>query len=183
MKCSNIAITTLLCCLDIFMRMQELYPRGPGKIHPTTMYTETPRIQPVTETPLSLCDSMQLMLLQSWGNKIRVLPAVPESWGNISFDGLLAAGGFEISAVRKGGRTQFIRITSRAGEPCRLVTEMKPARIEGIDKSAVQRSPDGSIVLNLKQGQEVILFAQGVNRATIEAVEAAPEDCNTFGLN
>ena len=49
------------------------------------MYTETGRIQPVTETPLSLCDSMQLILLQSWGDKIRVFPAVPKDWENIEF--------------------------------------------------------------------------------------------------
>ncbi len=52
--------------LDTFMHMQELFPKNPATIHPTTMYTETGRVQPVTETPLSLCDSMQLMLLQSW---------------------------------------------------------------------------------------------------------------------
>ncbi|MDQ8208404.1 hypothetical protein QEH52_12850 [Coraliomargarita sp. SDUM461003] len=104
--------------LDTFMRMQEVYPNNPAEIHPTTMYTETKRVQPVTETPLSLCDSMQLMLLQSWGDTIRVFPAIPESWENISFAGLLAKGGFEISATRAVGQTQFVSIQSRAGEPC-----------------------------------------------------------------
>ncbi|WP_144057592.1 glycosyl hydrolase family 95 catalytic domain-containing protein [Novipirellula maiorica] len=169
--------------LDIFMRMQELYPDNPAEIHPTTMYTETNRVQPVTETPLSLCDSMQLMLLQSWGDTIRVFPAVPKSWRNIAFDGLLAAGGFEVSAVRKGGATQFIRIKSRAGEPCLLKTEMVPARIAGIEKSAVRQMPEGRFKIDLKQGEEAILYAEGVEEAIVEPVAAKPENCNSFGLN
>ncbi|MFC1765579.1 glycoside hydrolase family 95-like protein, partial [Planctomycetota bacterium] len=158
--------------LDIFMRMQELYPNNPAKIHPTTMYTETPRIQPVTETPLSLCDSMQLMLLQSWGDKIRVFPAVPKSWKNIAFDGLLAAGGFEVSAVRKEGKTKFIHIKSRAGEPCLLKSDLQaPIRVEGIAATKVIRLPDGILNIDLNVGEEVSLFVHGMDGpATIKPV-------------
>ena len=169
--------------LDTFMRMQALYPKNPAKIHPTTMYTETGRVQPVTETPLSLCDSMQLMLLQSWGNKIRVFPAVPRSWKNIAFDGLLAAGGFKVSAVRKGGKTQFVSIESLAGEPCLLKTDLVPDRIEGVERQAVRRRSDGVFQIDLKRGDKVVLYAAGVGpTATIEPVVASPENCNTFGL-
>jgi len=169
--------------LDIFMRMQELYPKNPAKIHPTTMYTETSRIQPVTETPLSLCDSMQLMLLQSWGQKIRVFPAVPESWMNIAFDGLLAAGGFEVSAQRSGGETEFIRIKSLAGEPCRLACDLEVDRIEGVESSAVQCLPNGELQIALEKGDEVILFAKGVKEASSAPVPFRPDQRNTFGLN
>lgn len=169
--------------LDIFMRMQELYPKNPAKIHPTTMYTETGRIQPVTETPLSLCDSMQLMILQSWGDTIRVFPAIPKSWENISFDGLLTKGGFEISATRKDGLTQFVSIKSNAGEPCLLKLDFQPKRIEGINNSAVKLLPDGRFELAMKEGETAIFYADKVNKARIEAVKASPENCNTFGLN
>jgi hypothetical protein len=168
--------------LDIFMRMQELYPDNPAKIWTTTMYTETGRIQPVTETPLSLCDSMQLMLLQSWGDKIRVFPAVPEEWKNICFDGLLAAGSFEVSAARSDGVTQWVRIRSRVGEPCILKTDLLPARVEGIQSSSIKRLPDGSFRIDLIKGEEVTLFAAGVASVEVEAVKAMPENCNTFGL-
>ncbi|MEN8863825.1 MAG: glycoside hydrolase family 95-like protein [Lentimonas sp.] len=169
--------------LDIFMRMQELYPRNPAKIHPTTMYTETPRIQPVTETPLSLCDSMQLMLLQSWGDTVRVFPAIPKAWMAVSFDGLLAKGGFEISASRKAGRTQFVSIKSHAGEPCILKLDFHPARVEGIAKSAVKNLPDGCLEVDLKLGEEAIFYGKNVASASIVPVKALPENTNTFGLN
>jgi len=169
--------------LDIFMRMQELFPTSPGKIWCTTMYTETSRIQPVTETPLSLCDSMQLMLLQSWGNKIRIFPAVPESWKNVSFNGLLAAGGFEVSAVRKDGATHFIRIKSNAGQTCLLQTDIKLGQIAGIPKSAVKQVEERLYEIDLKKGQTVTFLADGVERATISPVKAKPENNNIFGLN
>jgi hypothetical protein len=169
--------------LDIFMRMQELFPKSPGKIWCTTMYTETSRIQPVTETPLSLCDSMQLMLLQSWGDTIRVFSGVPESWKNVSFDGLLAKGGFEISATRKDGKTQFARVKSKAGEPCILKLDFNPERVGGIKKSAVIRLPDGRYSVAMKAGEEAILYAKDVSEAIVAPVPAQPENRNTFGLN
>ena len=45
------------------------------------------------------------MVLQSWGNKIRIFPAIPEQWQDVSFHQLRAEGGFMIDAERKGGKT------------------------------------------------------------------------------
>lgn len=45
-------------------------------LSPTTMYRES---GPVIETPLSGAQSMHDMLLQSWGGKVRVFPAVPRA--------------------------------------------------------------------------------------------------------
>lgn len=169
--------------LDHFMRMQELYPKNPAMIHPTTMYTETGRIQPVTETPLSLCDSMQLMLLQSWGGTIRVFPAIPESWKNISFDGLLAKGGFEISATRQGGATQFVSVKSNAGEPCVIKLDFQPKRVAGIEMSAVTRLADGRFKVELQVGEQAVFYADNVDVASVAPISALPEKCNSFGLN
>ncbi len=170
--------------LDNFMRMQEINPNGGFKLHPNTMYTETSRMQPTTETPLSLCDSLQLMLLQSWGDTIRVFPAIPAVWKNVSFSDMLAKGGFEVSAVRKDGKSQFVRIKSLAGEPCLLKLDFVPERIEGIQTSAMVRRNDGTLQLDLKRGDEVILFAPGAAEdAVVEPVAASADRCNTFGLS
>ena len=168
--------------LDIFMNMQKLFPDNPAAIHCTTMYTETGRYQPVTETPFSLCDSMQMMLLQSWGDTIRIFPAVPESWQNTCFDGLLAKGGFEISASRKAGATAFIKIKSLAGEPCIIKAEIEVDRIQGIDAKAVQELPDGRLKIDLAKGEEVTLFAPEVNNAEIAPVASKEGQHNFFGL-
>ncbi len=60
------------------------------------------------------------MLLQSWGGVVRIFPAVPEAWGDVSFHNLRAEGGFEVSAVRRGGRTVQVRIGAPRGGFLRL---------------------------------------------------------------
>ncbi|MGJ8643810.1 MAG: glycosyl hydrolase family 95 catalytic domain-containing protein [Luteolibacter sp.] len=170
--------------LDVFMRMDEIFPDNPTAIHGTTMYTETNRMQPVTETPFSLCDSLQQMLLQSWSGKVRVFPAVPDAWENISFSGMLAAGGFELSAVRKDGKTQFISIKSQAGEACVLASDLsEKVRIEGIPADRVKSTEEGVFEIDLRAGEEVVLFAEGVEgKASVAPVEPKLEELNSFGL-
>jgi alpha-L-fucosidase 2 len=50
------------------------------------------------------------MLLQSWGETIRVFPAVSERWRDASFERLRAEGGLKVSARRRDGRTTWVRV-------------------------------------------------------------------------
>ena len=52
------------------------------------------------------------MLLQSWGGKLRIFPAVPEQWKDAAFDRLRAEGGFTVSARRVAGKTVEATITA-----------------------------------------------------------------------
>jgi len=45
------------------------------------------------------------MLLQSWGGRIRLFPAVPTEWRDVAFTSLRAEGAVLVSATRQGGRT------------------------------------------------------------------------------
>ncbi len=174
--------------LDIFLRMQELYPKNPAKIHPTTMYTETTRVQPVTETPLSLCDSLQLMLLQSWGDTIRVFPAVPGAWKNLCFDGMLAAGGFKISAARQDGKTRFVTVESMAGSPCTVQTDIPNPKIHinGVLASAsqVRMLDQGRYEILLKKGDTATLTPLALEKTdlSIQPVPIREVERNLFGL-
>ena len=91
-----------------------------------TMYQEA---GPVMETPLAAAECIQQLLLQSWGGKIRVFPAVPDEWENASFSGFAAQGGFRVSARYENRRTIWIEIESLAGEECIVETDMKEAEI------------------------------------------------------
>ncbi|OCT15472.1 hypothetical protein A8709_15460 [Paenibacillus pectinilyticus] len=129
-------------------------------IKPNTMYKEA---GPVMETPLAGAEAIHDMLLQSWGGMLRVFPAVPDAWDEAVFHDLRGEGAFLVSASRKGGETQFIRVSSLAGEPCRIKTGWKEAiywRING-DKpregTADLSTSDGEIQMELAQGEEVIL--------------------------
>ena len=60
------------------------------------------------------------MLLQSHDERIVLLPALPSAWPYGSARGLRARGGFEVELAWREGRLEGVRVTSTAGETCRL---------------------------------------------------------------
>ena len=120
----------------------------------TTMYRES---GPVIATPLSAAKAMQDMLLQSWGGRLRVFPAVPSAWTDVAFSRWLAEGAFEVSARRSGGHTAFVSIHSLKGEPCTVVTDVQSPVFSGPKHLSVEKLGDNAYRLNLKRGEEVII--------------------------
>lgn len=135
-------------------------PPAPSRI-PTltrnTMYSE--RENPTFESPISASRSILDMLLQSWGDKIRIFPAMPSDWNEASFYQLRTEGAFLVSAKRVGGRTVFIHIKSLAGAPCVIQTDLAPSvKIFGIS-SGKMKVEGNTIRLSLKKGEEAILYS------------------------
>jgi hypothetical protein len=125
-------------------------------IKPNTMYKEA---GPVIESPLAGAEAIHDMLLQSWGDDIRVFPAVPSAWEEAAFHDLRAEGAFLVSAVRSGGVTAWIRVRSLAGQPCRLRTDMTgDVRIAGSDAAGFRALGGGVYELELPQGGEAVLY-------------------------
>lgn len=58
---------------------------------------------------------IQEMLLQSHTGVIRVFPAIPDSWNNVSFENLRAMGAFLVSATRKDGKVTSLKVYSEKG--------------------------------------------------------------------
>lgn len=148
------------------------------KIHPNTMYTEA---GPVIETPLSAAASLHDMLLTSWGGKIRVFPAVPAAWHEVTFHNLRAQGAFLVTAVRKDDKTQFIQIQSLMGEPCVLVTSMPHPASHDV---MIHMIAQNEYQLDLHKGQTALLTSNG---AAVDC-EVAPvpdqkEFTNFYGLH
>jgi alpha-L-fucosidase 2 len=86
------------------------------------------------------------MLLQSHEGYVDVLPALPAAWHTGRFDGLVARGGFEVSAQWAQGHAQALQIKARVGGACKLrypglaravVTDSRgrrvPVRVVGAD--------------------------------------------------
>ena len=65
---------------------------------------------------------IQEMLLQSHTDTIRIFPAVPQAWKDISFDKLRARGAFLVSAEKKDGRIVSARILSKKGGRLRVIS-------------------------------------------------------------
>lgn len=140
-------------------RALEPQAKGPT-VGANTLYSENG--WPTFESPISAQRAILDMLIQSWGDKIRVFPACPDAWKDAAFYDLRTEGAFLVSAKRSGGKTLFIGIKSLAGEPCRLKTDLaEPIIAEGIPQSAVRRV-NGLLEIDLKKGQEVVLHEQGV---------------------
>ncbi|MFB9906004.1 glycosyl hydrolase family 95 catalytic domain-containing protein [Allokutzneria oryzae] len=101
--------------LEYLLKFFDTSTRFP--VTENTMYREG---SPVVETPLSASQSLLDMLCQSWGGVIRVFPAVPTAWQDVTIDNFLAQGAFLVSAVRRKGRTDWVGVRSQAGERCHL---------------------------------------------------------------
>ncbi|TWT82844.1 hypothetical protein CA13_43070 [Planctomycetes bacterium CA13] len=74
----------------------------------------------VVDGNLAASAGMAEMLLQSHGNEIHLLPALPSAWPTGSFEGLRARGHFEVSATWKEGELASVAITSLSGNPLRI---------------------------------------------------------------
>ncbi|MEU3646382.1 Tat pathway signal sequence domain protein [Lentzea sp. NPDC034063] len=138
-----------------FVKMFDTTKRYP--VLENTMYTEA---GPVVETPLSGAQTIHDFVCQSWGGIVRVFPAVPSAWPDVVIADHSAEGGFSVTASRSGGRTEFVLVRSRAGEP--LVLR------HGIDGPVTVASPvrhhdrgDGTLEIPLRRGQEVLVHPRG----------------------
>ena len=61
------------------------------------------------------------MLLQSHTGIVRIFPAIPGSWENVSFRTLRTEGAFLVSATRKNGNCTHVIIRAEKGGTLRLV--------------------------------------------------------------
>ena len=145
--------------LKYLNRALEPQAKGPT-VTPNTLYSENG--WPTFESPISAQRSILDMLIQSWGDRIRVFPACPDAWKDVAFYDLRTEGAFLVSAKRSGGKTQFIGIKSLTGGPCRLKTDLaEPIVAEGVESSSLKRT-NGVIEIDLKQGEEVVLHSKTI---------------------
>ena len=151
----------------------------------STMYYEGGEAAlPVMETPLHAAAVIQDMLLQSWGNRIRVFPALPKRWEDVCFHDLRAEGAFLVSAVRLKGKTAWVRIKSLAGKQCLLQTDCdNPVAYRNGERFTLQRREHGLYEFPLDKGEEVILKAAGFS-GPLEIGSAKSEGSrdNVFGI-
>ncbi|OIJ99451.1 Tat pathway signal sequence domain protein [Streptomyces sp. MUSC 14] len=146
-----------------------------------THYTEA---GPVIETPLSASQSLHDMFCQSWGGTVRVFPAVPSAWADVTLHNFRTQGAFLVSAVRTAGVTRFIRVRSLAGEPLRLrhgLSGTVTAVLEDGSPAHTHDLGDGTLVIDLPKGQEVLVHS-GTRPDLVIAPVAVSEPGAAWGL-
>ena len=147
---------------------------------PNGMYIEG---APVIECALITGRSLHDMLLQSWGGKLHVFPAMPKAWADSSFQDLRGEGAFLVSARRQNGKTSWIRVRSLAGEPCLLVHGLG-----GVPTARTLSGPlqvkdlgNGVIELPLNKGQEALVFCGSAPNAVVRPIELDAKTHNYWG--
>jgi alpha-L-fucosidase 2 len=93
------------------------------------------------------------MLIQSHTGIVRLFPAIPDSWQDVSFKDLRAVGAFLISADRKNGKTNEIKIYSEKGGKIRLANPFMSENLKAGNKAIEIKA--GIIELELKPGEKI----------------------------
>lgn len=107
------------------------------------------------EGNFAFASGVQEMLIQSHTGTVRIFPAIPQSWGEVSFDQLRTVGAFLVSATRKKGKTIQVKIQSEKGGEIRLQNPFKKDQIKvGNEVITVK---NGLIKLEMKAGEVVLL--------------------------
>ena len=153
---------------------------APGsRVLPNTMYCEGGGKNPVIETPLHAAAAIMDLLLQSWGGKIRVFPALPPEWKEAEFFRLRAMGGFLVSAKLHDGKVAWVEVTSEAGEPCALTVP----GWKGVSVNAAGTPvSSGEFQLDLKKG-ETVLLQPAADADPAAVIDGAPSvSRNPFGV-
>lgn len=135
-------------------------------LHSNTFYSEAGGL-PVIETPLHGGTAIQEMLLQSWGGRLRIFPAVPSAWPDIQFHQLRGEGAFLVSARREKEQTQWVYIQSEAGGVVEVAPQIPDAQWSASGNAQVHALEDGIYQIKATAGEKVLFWPKGTPRPSI----------------
>jgi alpha-L-fucosidase 2 len=107
------------------------------------------------------------LLVQGWGDILRIFPAVPAQWENVAFENLYAEGAFRVSATRLDGVTTWIRVIAGVDRRLRLHDPFSGAPVT--TNISFTRDND-LLVVDLASGQEFIAQRTDDARTLVDAV-------------
>jgi hypothetical protein len=150
-------------------------------LKPNTMYAEIGC--PVIETPLHGATAMQEMLLQSWGGRLRVFPAVPSEWPDAQIHQLRGEGAYLVSARRERGKTKWVVVQSEVGGTVEVDPAMADAQWMASDGVQVKRDGQGICTIQTSPGDVVVFWPKGSARPALSVRPVAPHGKeHHFGL-
>ena len=103
---------------------------------------------------------IQEMLLQSHTDTLRIFPAIPDGWKDVSFENLRTQGAFLVSAVRKNGQVRQITIFAEKGGMLYLANPFgkRKYRVKGV--SLTEKEKQVSILrIQTEKGEEITMEA------------------------
>ena len=118
------------------------------------------RYRPFTlEGNFAAAAGLQEMLLQSYSGTIRVFPAIPAAWKDVSFNTLRAEGAFLVSAEHREGLTRRVELIAEKNRMCRLENPFANSqfKVEGVPKELVQEI-DNELHVQMSPGRRVVIL-------------------------
>jgi hypothetical protein len=168
--------------------LAELHKFMKNKVNTLNSMNSYSGANPCLETPIYAAQCINEMLLQSYDefptdgslrSTIRIFPAVPNRWKDITFHDLRAQGAFLVSGVREDGITQWVRIKSLAGEPCRLELDF----VKGHRDYNLEKVSDSIYDLDIQKGEEAVIYPAGSKPDfTIKPISEQTGESNWYGL-
>ena len=104
------------------------------------------------EGNFAFASGIQEMLIQSHTKIVRLFPAIPHSWKDVSFDKLRTQGAFLVSAEMKNGLVDNVEINSEMGGELRLVNPFNSTLFETDHKYEIK---DGVIIITMEKGEKL----------------------------
>ena len=99
---------------------------------------------------------LQEMLIQSHTGTVRLFPAIPKDWKNVSFSKLRTEGAFLISAQMEAGTVKWVKVVSEKGGELRLQNPFQNKEIS-IDKEVTYTWNGETLIIPTSAGQEIWL--------------------------
>jgi len=106
------------------------------------------------EGNFAFASGIQEMLLQSHTGIVRIFPAIPEEWKEVSFNSLRTEGAFLISAVMEKGDINEVKIFSEKGGEIKI---LNPFRNANFKCSSTYKLVDNLLVFQTETGQKILI--------------------------
>ncbi len=104
------------------------------------------------------------MLVQGWGDVIRVFPALPLRWRDVAYRDLHTEGVFRVSAIRRAGRTVWVRIAAGTDRELILLDPFAGAAVQVDGPANVDVRLEGNRwSATLTKGQTITWIAEGMS--------------------
>lgn len=105
------------------------------------------------EGNFAFASGVQDMLLQSHTGIVRVFPAIPAAWSDVSFDNLRAMGAFLVSAEKKDGKIVKIRIYPEQGGALRIAFPAEGSEVSVTGNEGAVANQDGVYSIETRKGE------------------------------
>ena len=128
-------------------------------LKPNTLYSEIGL--PVMETPLHGATAIQEMMLQSWGGRLRVFPAVPPTWSNVQFAQLRGEGGYLVSGDYADGGAKWVLVQAENEGQIEVDPQIENADWNATKGATVKEVKSGVYQIKTEPGSSVLFWPKG----------------------